>query len=421
MVGDKLTTNGENQNTESKILKKPECKRPKCVSFAFWWFIVLGIVVPAVSFVPGAMGEASPWTEYAGICLVGIMMLDCARMVSKRNMTAVITTTLALFISAWILTGRDLAIGLALPPMISLVLPYGIRWLKSNNRFSVSVLIASIVMVSFSCQICFAPSVTHNVISNKNPLWVVVPGDKLSHKVNENYQHEYWYRKQCRGVGKFVAQYNQDGECCYVRLDGYGPLFWENVIDMCNERFYNRILWSNVISEKGREAEKDFPILCGTVDKKIITIFPGPVVEGSDFGTLLICDSQLNSELDFLFSLPDENAEIALLDVFLEIRDGIISVERDVDGAQRSKRNDICDGLRELRDRANMLGALSFSIALQMGRVEDPRVAKIIDDFELRRKTMYELAKIIGTTAHMAVTAIEYNTEALSLRRSERI
>ena len=420
MAWNQSTTNSENQNTESKVLKKPEYKRPKCVSFAFWWFVVLGILVPVLSFMPGAMAVA-PWTEYVGICLVGILMLDCARMVSKRNMTAVSITTLALFISAWILTDRDFAIGLALPPMIFLVLPHSIRWLKLNNRFSVPVLIASIVMVSFSCQLCFTPIVTHTVISNKNPLCVVVPGDKSPHKLNEIYQHEYMYRQQCRGVGKFVAQYNQDGECCYVRLDGYGPLFWENVIDMCNVRFYNKILWSNVVTDKGRKTEEDFPILCGTVDKKIIMIFPGPVVEGADFGTLLVCDSQLNSELDFLFSLPEENAEIALLDAFLEIRDSILSVERDVDDAQRSNRNKICEGLKELRDRANMLEKLSSGIAFQMGEVEDPRVAKIIEDFALRRKTMCELAKIIGTTAHMAVTAIEYNTEALPMRRGERI
>jgi len=92
-----------------------------------------------------------------------------------------------------------------------------------------------------------------------------------------------------------------------------------------------------------------------------------------------------------------------------------------MDDAQRSRRHDICEGLKELRDRANRLGALSFRIALRTGYVEDPRVAKIIEDFELRRKTMCELAKIISSTAHMAVTAIDYNTKALAMRRDERI
>ena len=382
---------------------------------------MLGIIIPAVSFVPGTMGEASPWTEYAGVCLVGILMLDCARMVSKRNMAAVSMSTLALFISAWILTDRALAIGLALTPMIFLVLPQSIRWLKLNNRFSLSVLLGSIAIVSVGCRLCFMSSITDAVISNSNPLFVAVPGDKALHKVDEDYQHVYWYRQQRRGVGKFVAQYRHNGECCYVKLDGVGALFAENAIDICNERFDNRILWSNGIIVNERETEDGLPVLCGTVDKKIIMIFQGSTAEGFDVGTLLICDSKLNSELDFLFSLPNENAAIALLNDFLVNRDGILSVGRDADDAQRNKRNDMYEGLRELRDQANRLGVLSLAISLQMGDVEDPRVAKAIEDFELRRKTMCELAKIISSTAHMAVTAIEYNTTAFAMRHDERI
>ena len=415
------TTNSEHQNKESSNLKKPECKRPKCVSFAFWWFIVLGIIVPVVSFIPGAMAEATPWTECAGACIVGLLMLDCARMISKRNMIAVSLDTLTLFISALILTGRDFAIVLAIPPMIFLVLPHSIRWLRLNNRFSVSVLLASIVMVSVSCWLCFMSTITDTVISNANPLFVAVPGDKALHEVNEDYQHEYWYRRQCRGVGKFVAQYNQDGECCYVRLDGFGALFWKNVTGICNERFDNRILWSNVVAGKERRTEDGLPILCGTVDKIIIMIFPGPTVEGNDFGTLLICDSKLNSELDFLFALPEEDETMSLLNYFLDNRDKFLSVELDENDDQRNERNDMCEVLKELRDRANRLGALSLRINLRMGDVENPRVAKIIEDFELRHKTMWELAKIISGIAHMAVTAIEYNTKSLSMRRSERV
>ena len=421
MAWNQSTTNSENQNKEIGVVKKPEGKRPKCVSFAFWWFIVLGIIVPAVSFVPGAMGEAAPWTEYAGMCVVGLLMLDCARMISKRNMIAVSLVALALFISAWILTERSFAIGLALPPMIFLMLPHSIRWLKLNNRFSVSVLLASIVMVFVSCRLCFMSSISDAVISNANPLFVAVPGDKALHEVNEDYQHVYWCRYNGIRVSKFIAQYNHNGECCYVKLDGFCTLFGKKATGICNERFDNRILWSNGVTVKERETEDGLPILCGTVDKKIIMIFQGSTAEGFDFGTLLICDSQLNSELDFLFALPDENEAMSLLNDFLENRDRILSVERDVDDSQRSRRHDICEGLKELRDRANRLGALSFRIALRTGYVEDPRVAKIIEDFELRRKTMCELAKIISSTAHMAVTAIDYNTKALAMRRDERI
>ncbi len=421
MAWNQSTTNSENQNKEIEIVKKSECKRPKCVSFAFWWFVVLGIIVPAVSFVPGAMGEAAPWTEYAGMCVVGLLMLDCARMISKRNMIAVSLVALALVISAWILTERSFAIGLALPPMIFLMLPHSIRWLKLNNRFSVSVLLASIVMVFVSCRLCFMSSISDAVISNANPLFVAVPGDKALHEVNEDYQHVYWCRYNGIRVSKFIAQYNHNNECCYVKLDGVCPFFGKNATGICNERFGNRILWSNGVTVKERETEDGQPILCGTVDKKIITIFQGATAEGFGFGTMLICDSQLNSELDFLFALPDESEAMSLLNDFLENRDWILSVERDVDDSQRSKRYDICEGLKELRDRTNRLGALSRGIDLRMGYVEDSRVAKIIEDFELRRKTMYRLAEIINTTARLAVTAIEYNTKALAMRRDERI
>ena len=413
--------NSESQNKEIGILKKSECKRPKCVSFAFWWFVALGIIVPVVSFIPGAMGEAVPWTDYAGVCLVGLLMLDCARMIAKRNMTSVSLSALALFISAWIVTERDFAIGLALPPMIFLVLPHSIRWLRLNNRFSVSVLIGSGIMVVVSCWLCFMSTITDSVISNTNPLFVAVPGDKALHGMNDDYQHAYWYRQRSRGFGQFAVQYNTEGECCYVKLSGVGAQFWKNATYLCNERFDNRILWSNGVTFKERETEDGLPILCGTVDNKIIMIFQGSTAEGFDVGTLLICDSQLNSELDFLFSLPNENESIALLNDFLENRDRILSVERDMDDAQRSKRHDMCEGLKELRDRANRLGVLSLAIALRMGDVENPRVAKTIEDFELRRKTMCELSKIISSTAHMAVTAIEYNTKALAMRHGERV
>lgn len=413
--------NSESQNKEIGILKKSECKRPKCVSFAFWWFVALGIIVPVVSFIPGAMGEAVPWTDYAGVCLVGLLMLDCARMIAKRNMTSVSLSALALFISAWIVTERDFAIGLALPPMIFLVLPHSIRWLRLNNRFSVSVLIGSGIMVVVSCWLCFMSTITDSVISNTNPLFVAVPGDKALHGMNDDYQHAYWYRQRSRGFGQFVVQYNTEGESCYVKLSGVGAQFWKNATYLCNERFDNRILWSNGVTFKERETEDGLPILCGTVDNKIIMIFQGSTAEGFDVGTLLICDSQLNSELDFLFSLPNENESIALLNDFLENRDRILSVERDMDDAQRSKRHDMCEGLKELRDRANRLGVLSLAIALRMGDVENPKVAKTIEDFELRRKTMCELAKIISSTAHMAVTAIEYNTKALAMRHGERV
>lgn len=413
-------TTDENQNKESKILKKPECKRPKCVAFAFWWFIVLGIIVPAVSFVPGAMGDASPWTEYAGMCIVGLLMLDCARMISKRNIIAVSLATLTLFISAWILADRDFAFALTLPPMIFIVLPHSIRWLRLNNRFSVSVLLGSIVMVSVSCRLYFMSSISDTVISNTNPLFVAVPGDKAHHELNGDCQHVYRCRYQNLRVSTFIAQYNHDGECRYVKLDGFGALFLKNATDICNERFDDRILWSNGVMVKERETEDGLPILCGTVDKKIITIFQG-AVDCFDYGTLLICDSQLNSELDFLFALPDENDAMAPLNYFLDNRDRILSVELDDDDNQRKKRNDIYERLLDLRDRANRLGMMSSSIDPQIGHVEDPRVAKKIADFELRRKTMCELAKIISITANMAVTAIEYNTKALAMRREERI
>ena len=413
MAWNQSATNSKNQNEESKILKKPECKRPKCVAFVFWLYIVLGIIVPVCKL--DHLFSIYPWTDFASACIVGLLMLDCARMISKRNMTAVLLSALTLFASGWILGGTMVPAFICIMPMIFLMLPHSISWLKLNNRFSVSALLGSIVMVSVSYRLCFVSSVTHNVISNTNPLSVVVPGDKARGK--EFPWQYYWLHG--RMIGQFYARYNQDGECCYVKLDGSGTPFWEDVIGLCNERFDNRIQWSDAVTAKGRETEEGLPMLCGTVDKKIIMIFPRD--KDSVSGTLLVCDSQLDSELDFLFALPDENEAMALLNYFLDNRDRLLSVELDVDGAQRSKLEDICKGLTILRDQAEMLEDLALAIMPPIGRIEDLRVAKMVESFELRRKTMHELACGIWCAANMAVTAIEYNTKALAMPRHERI
>ena len=194
------------------------------------------------------------------------------------------------------------------------------------------------------------------------------------------------------------------------------------VVQTKRRKYDNRILWSDAAPIKGRATEEGFPILCGTVDKKIIVIFPSNYYhEDLPFGTLLICDSQLNSELDFLFALPDENAAISRLNEFLENCDWILSVERDVDDAQRTRRHDIYEGLKELRNQVAVLENLSYVIELRMAAIKNPRVAKIVEEFELRQKTLKELATMIWCTAHMALTAIEYNTKALAMPRHERI
>ena len=413
MAWNQSITNTTNQNKESKILKKPECKRPKCVTFVFWLYIVLGIIVPVCKL--DHLFSIYPWTDFASACIVGLLMLDCARMISKRNMTAVLLSALTLFLSGWILGGTMVPAFICIMPMIFLMLPHSISWLKLNNRFSVSALLGSIVMVSVSYRLCFVSSVTHNVISNTNPLSVVVPGDKARGK---EFPWQYCWLHN-RMIGQFYARYNQNGECCYVKLDGSSTPFWGNVIGLCNERFDNRIQWSDAVTAKGRETEEGLPMLCGTVDKKIIMIFPRD--KDSVSGTLLVCDSQLDSELDFLFALPDENEAMALLNYFLDNRDRLLSVELDVDDAQRSKLEDICKGLTILRDQAEMLENLALEIMPPIGRIEDLRVAKMVESFELRRKTMHELACGIWWTANMAVTAIEYNTKALAMPRHERM
>lgn len=417
MAWNQPTTNSENQNKEIEIVKKPECKRPKCVSFAFWWFIVLGILVPACK-LDHLLSSMYPWTDFASAFLIGILMFDCARMISKRNITAVFLSVLSLFFSGWILGGEMIpAAIICTMPMIFLVLPHSIRWLKLNNRFSVFALLGSIVMVSVCCWLNFVPSVTHSVISNVNPLSLVVPGDKAPHLIVGAAREQYCWQHG-RDIGVFYPWYNQNGECCYVKLER-SP-FIEDVIGFCNERFDNRIQWSEAVTVKGRETfEEGLRMLCGTVDKKIIMIFPRD--KDYSLGTLLVCDSQLNAELDFLFALPDENDAMALLNSFLDNRDRILSVELDADDNQRNMRNDMCEGLKELRDRAAMLEFLALAIKPPIGEIKDLRVAKTLESFELRRKTMHELACGIWWTANMAVTAIEYNTRAIAMRRDERI
>ena len=400
-------------------------KRPKCVSFVFWWFIVLGVIIP-VSAIASCLGSMmpgtyqAPWTEYAAGCILCVLMLDCARMISKRNMTAVCLSDLTLFFSAWIVTGIAVAIGLALLPMVFLAFPHSIRWLKLNNRFSVFALIASILLVFFIGGLYFMPIVTETVISNANPLSVVLPGDKALREVNECYQHEYWCRQHFQPAGKFVAQYNQSGKCCYVRLDGSDAPFWGNVFDFCAQRFGNRISWSEAVRVNGHATEESVPMSCGTIDKKIIMIFPLGYKD-SPHGTLLVCDAQLNSELDFLFALPDENALISHLNDFLENRDWILSVEHDVDEVRRSRRHDIYEGLKELRNQVAILEHLSYVIEPRMVEIKNPKVAKIVEEFELRHKALKELATMIWCTAHNALTAIEYSTKALAMPRHERI
>ena len=418
MAWNQSTTNSENQNKEIEIVKKSESKRPKCVSFALWWYIVWGILLlgcPILNY----LYASRPWTECATDCIIGLLLLDCARMISKRNMTAVLLSALALFVSLWITWAFVPAIIYALLPMAFLLFPHSIRWLKLNDRFSVSVLLASIVMVSVSCRLCFMSVITDTAISNANPLFVAVPGDKANHELNGDYQHVYCCKQHRRRIGNFTAQYNQNGKCCYVKLYGSGTPFWENITSFCNERFDNRIQWSDAVTVKGRDTEEGLPMLCGTVDKKLIMIFPND--GNSFFGTLLVCDSQLDSELDFLFALPDENEAMALLNSFLDNRDRILSVELDADDNQRNMRNDMYEGLKELRDQAAMLEFLALAIKPPIGEIKDLRVAKTLESFELRRKTMHELACGIWWTANMAVTAIEYNTRAIAMRRDERI
>ena len=291
MAWNQSATNSKNQNEESKILKKPGCKRPKCVSFAFWWFIVLGIIIPACK-IDHLLSSIYPWTDFAGACVVGLLMIYCAGMISKRNMTAVFISGLTLFFSGWIL-GTVIAAAICIMPMIFLVLPHSIRWLRLHNRFSVPSLIASALMVFFSGVIYFAPSVTHSVISNVNPLSVIVPGDKAPHLIGEAYSWQTCWMHG-RMIGSFHARYNKDGECCYVRLDIVDEPFWKNVVGICNERFGNRISWSKAVTAKSLVTEAGHPMLRGIVDEKIIMILPRG--EDSDCGSLLICDVQLYSE-----------------------------------------------------------------------------------------------------------------------------
>ena len=232
-------------------------KRPKCVSFAFWWFVawgVIGIVADVKTYLYLSLTPnkyQAPWTEHASICILCILMLCCARLISNRNMAAVFMAALTLFFSAWIRTSEiAVAIGFALFPMIFLVLPHSIRWLKLNNRFSVSALVVSVLMVISVGVLRFMPNISDTAISNVNPLLVVLPGDKVLHKVNKDYQHVYDCRQHGFPAGRFVAQYNQNGECCYVRWDGSDQTFWGNVVDFCNERFDNRISWSDAVSVK---------------------------------------------------------------------------------------------------------------------------------------------------------------------------
>ena len=434
MAWNQPTTNNKIQSMESEIksnLKSakserpkeggqdvvPSSRRPKCVAFAFWWFIVTGIIAPVDGFMD-YFAKSLPWTMCAISCGIGLLMIDCARMISKRNMVAVFLATLTLFFTIWLVGEIQPAIFFSLPPMILLVLPHSIRWLRLNNRFSVSALIGSVFVALSIVGLNFKPSITDVVISNANPLSVVVPGDKAKHKLNEDYQHEYWYMRHGRGVGRFVAQYNQNAECFCVKLHIIGARFWEIATDICNERFDGGIWWSNAVTVKGVETEGGLPMLCGTVDKKIIMIFPYKYSSG---GALLICDSQLNSELDFLFALPDENALISQLNYFLDNRARLLSVELDDDEAQHSERHDIYEGLLNLRNQARVLYRMTLMIAPLMTDIETPRVARIVEEFELRRKTLEELAMIIWSAAHNAVTAIEYNTRALAMPRSERI
>ena len=401
-------------------------KRPKCVFFAFWWFIVTGIIAQVAGFIEyfGVCSAktpfSQPWTMCATSCGIGLLMLYCARMISRRNVTAVFLAALTLFFSICLVGEIQPAIIFSLPPMIFLVLPHSIRWLRLNNRFSVLALIASTFVAIAIAGLNFIPSVTDVCISNVNPLLVVVPGDKAPHEMREEYEHRYWCWQYVSWVGMFEVIYNQDGKCSYVRLNPAKTRKMSYFEDLCYERFGNRILWSNAITGKGPETEECLPMMCGSVDKNIIMIFPKFAYGGSCY-EMLICDSQLNSELDFLFALPDENVLISHLNDFLENRDWILSVERDTDDAQRGKRHDIYEGLRELRGYAALLSHLSVAIEPRLVDIENPRVAKTVKEFELRRKTMEELSMIIWSAAHMAVTAIEYNTKVLAMQRHERV
>lgn len=270
-------------------------RRPRCVAFASWWYtgwFVINFLFGLTSY----PYPYSPWTHHAAFFIMSVAMFCAAVMVVRRNFAALAVVVVTQFFAILISTSVVAALILSAIPLVFLVMPQSIRWLRSNSHFSILSVILALVLLGFSGIVAFVPSMSEDYISNTNPLSVFVLGDDPIHELNERDQHVYDYWKDDAIFGKCIVQYNNEKKCCCVNLDFYSAgitdeSYYEEVVesmkDFCDQQFNCEVMWSEATADNGRL------MWSGKVaDEVIIKIFPPE--DPRICGTLLVYNPHLS-------------------------------------------------------------------------------------------------------------------------------
>lgn len=276
-------------------------RRPRFVAVAFWWYTGWCLI----NFLFGLTSSPypyAPWTHHAAFLIMSVAMLCGAVMVERRNLAALAIVVVTQFLAILILISLIAALVLSAIPLVFLVMPQSLRWLKSNSHFSILNVILSLVLLGFSGVVALVPSVSEDYISNVNPLSVFVLGEDPIHELDESNQHVYDYWKNDAILGKCIVQYNNDKKCCCVNLDLYSAgiteeRYYQEAVeimkDFCDQQFDCEVEWSEATADNGRLMWNG-----RVADGVIIKIFPSEDKE--IFGTLLVYNPQLSKDfMDF--------------------------------------------------------------------------------------------------------------------------
>ena len=300
MAWNRATTNDENLDQGAEI-----AKMPKCIKIAYSWFGLLsagGLFLGISSYLFPSLGpyDYYPWTDGIGHFTWSIVTANCAVMISRRNMIASAFAILVQLLFGLVSFDPLVRIVLAGAPLLFLLLPQSLRWLKANSHFDKIGTIVYIAIVSVGVMISNSSVVNEKYISGKSPIWVFTIGDTPIHPFNHSdpsaHVYDYWHKGAL--IGNCVAIYNRHNVCRKVMLNFSNvwptkdPAFYNKILqefkDECERRFDN-VEWS--VSEE----RIGFPTLHGkTTGKEMIEISCPD--HDSVYCSLVVYDPQLLDE-----------------------------------------------------------------------------------------------------------------------------
>ena len=293
MAWNQPTTNRENHNTETEKEKKP-----KSVNFAYLCcglLSVQGFLLGISSYLFPMPYAYNPWPVGVGHFTWSIVTATCAVMIYRRNMIAAVFAILIQLVFGLVSFDPIVSIVLSGVPLLFLLLPQSLRWMKANSHFSKIGAIVYISIVGVGLMISNATVVNEKYISDKNPIWIFSPGDTPIHPFNSTKAHVYDYWQNGALIGNCIVMYNRHNVCSEVMLNFSNrgpekdPAFYNQILqkfkDECERRF-DDVDWS--VSED----KIGFPALHGrTTGGELIDIFC--LDHDSVYCSLVVYDPQL--------------------------------------------------------------------------------------------------------------------------------